>query len=199
MKKATILFMIFLVIFCFAGCSSEDTSSVSSETESPAESQMEQMILSSFDKNTRIADVINDSSFGDYGRLIFPADTGYYSGDTLEELRLTWYNNISPEIHCYSGLSDRQSRIFRYIQKDFFLHTGPTASMGYIHIKEVPKKYYSCAAALLHSVQAELCCEGHPLFSRTLSPHHSMYIERNPEHIYLRIHTSSMRHKIPDF
>ena len=100
------------------------------------------------------------------------------------------YNNISPEIHCYSGLSDRQSRIFRYIQKDFFLHTGPTASMGYIHIKEVPKKYYSCAAALLHSVQAELCCEGHPLFSRTLSPHHSMYIERNPEHIYLRIHTS---------
>lgn len=97
MKKATILFMVFLVIFCFAGCSSEDTSSVSSETENPAESQMEQMNLSSFDKNTRITDVINDSSFGDYGRLIFPADTGYYSGDTLEELRLTWYNNISPD------------------------------------------------------------------------------------------------------
>ena len=58
---------------------------------------MEQMNLSSFDKNTRITDVINDSSFGDYGRLIFPADTGYYSGDTLEELRLTWYNNISPD------------------------------------------------------------------------------------------------------
>lgn len=58
---------------------------------------MEQMNLSSFDKNTRIADVINNSSFGDYGRLIFPADTGYYSGDTLEELRLTWYNNISPD------------------------------------------------------------------------------------------------------
>ena len=53
--------------------------------------------MSSFDKNTRITDVINDSSFGDYGRLIFPADTGYYSGDTLEELRLTWYNNISPD------------------------------------------------------------------------------------------------------
>ncbi|MFR2740221.1 MAG: alpha/beta hydrolase [[Clostridium] innocuum] len=97
MKKATILFMVFLVIFCFAGCSSEDTSPVSSETENTAESQMEQMNLSSFDKNTRITDVINDSSFGDYGRLIFPADTGYYSGDTLEELRLTWYNNISPD------------------------------------------------------------------------------------------------------
>ncbi|MFR5080486.1 MAG: hypothetical protein ACLTDX_21795 [[Clostridium] innocuum] len=37
MKKATILFMVFLVIFCFAGCSSEDTSPVSSETENTAE------------------------------------------------------------------------------------------------------------------------------------------------------------------
>ncbi len=97
MKKATMLFMIFLVIFCFIGCSSEDTSSASSETENTTESQMVQMNLSSFDKNTSIADVINDSSFGDYGRLIFPADTGYYSGDTLGELRLTWYNNISPD------------------------------------------------------------------------------------------------------
>lgn len=97
MKRATIFFMIFLVFFCFAGCSSEDTSSVSPETENTAESQMEQMNLSSFDKNTHITDVISNSSFGDYGRLIFPADTGYYSGDTLEELRLTWYNNISPD------------------------------------------------------------------------------------------------------
>ena len=37
--------------------------------------------------NTRISDVISDPVFGDYGRLIFPADSGYYSGDTLGELR----------------------------------------------------------------------------------------------------------------
>lgn len=97
MKKATILFMMFLMISCFVGCSSENTTPAGSETENTAESQMEQMNLSSFDKNTHIADVISNSSFGDYGRLIFPADTGYYSGDTLEELRLTWYNNISPD------------------------------------------------------------------------------------------------------
>lgn len=46
--------------------------------------------------DTPIADVISDPAFGDYGRLIFPTDTGYYSGNTLGELRLTWYNNIDP-------------------------------------------------------------------------------------------------------
>ena len=44
--------------------------------------------------NTKISDVVSNPSFGDYGRLIFPADSGYYSGNTLGELRLTWYNNI---------------------------------------------------------------------------------------------------------
>ena len=44
--------------------------------------------------NTKISDVVSNPSFGDYGRLIFPDDSGYYSGNTLGELRLTWYNNI---------------------------------------------------------------------------------------------------------
>lgn len=47
--------------------------------------------------DTRISDVINDPVFGDYGRLIFPVDEGYYSGETLGELHLTWYNNIDPD------------------------------------------------------------------------------------------------------
>lgn len=47
--------------------------------------------------NTSIQDVINDPVFGEYGRLIFPVDERYYSGDTLGELRLTWYNNIDPD------------------------------------------------------------------------------------------------------
>ena len=46
--------------------------------------------------NTKISDVISDPLFGDYGRLIFPVNNGYYSGDTLGELRLTWYSNIDP-------------------------------------------------------------------------------------------------------
>lgn len=47
--------------------------------------------------NTLISDVANEPIFENYGRLIFPVDSGYYSGDTLGNLRLTWYNNIDPE------------------------------------------------------------------------------------------------------
>lgn len=46
---------------------------------------------------TPIADVVNDPVFGDYGRLIFPVDEWYYSGETLGQLRLTWYSNIQPD------------------------------------------------------------------------------------------------------
>ncbi|MFC2821299.1 MAG: alpha/beta hydrolase [Sphaerochaeta sp.] len=46
---------------------------------------------------TLISEVINDPVFGDYGRLIFPADTGYYGGNTLGNLSLTWYSNIRPD------------------------------------------------------------------------------------------------------
>ena len=46
--------------------------------------------------DTPISDVINDPVFGDYGRLIFPVDDWYYSGDTLGELHLTYYSNLDP-------------------------------------------------------------------------------------------------------
>lgn len=48
--------------------------------------------------DTAISDVINDPVFGDYGRLIFPVDSGFYSGNTLGELQLTWYRNIDPDM-----------------------------------------------------------------------------------------------------
>ena len=47
--------------------------------------------------DSKIFDVINDPAFGDYGRLIFPVDEWYYSGETLKDLRLTWYSNIDPD------------------------------------------------------------------------------------------------------
>lgn len=46
--------------------------------------------------DTAISHVINDPVFGAYGRLIFPTDGSYYSGDTLREMRLTWYSCIDP-------------------------------------------------------------------------------------------------------
>ena len=50
-----------------------------------------------FTINTKIKDVISDSAFGDYGRLIFPTNKGYYSGDTLGNLSLMWYGKIKPD------------------------------------------------------------------------------------------------------
>ncbi|PLV56384.1 esterase [Thermotoga sp. SG1] len=41
-------------------------------------------------------DVIKDPSFGKFGRLLFPTDKRYYSGDTLGELSLTWYGKLNP-------------------------------------------------------------------------------------------------------
>lgn len=46
---------------------------------------------------TPIQTVIDDPVFGSYGRLIFPVDAGYFRGDTLGALRLTWYSNIAPD------------------------------------------------------------------------------------------------------
>lgn len=58
---------------------------------------IEQNTDSSYTVDTLISEVINDPVFGNYGRLIFPVNEGYYSGDTLGELRLTWYSNIDPD------------------------------------------------------------------------------------------------------
>lgn len=46
--------------------------------------------------NTQISDVTSDALFEPYGRLMLPVNSGYYSGNTLGELRLTWYSNIDP-------------------------------------------------------------------------------------------------------
>ena len=49
-----------------------------------------------FNTNTKISDVMADEAFGDYGRLIFPVNSSYYSGSTLGCLSLTWYSHIDP-------------------------------------------------------------------------------------------------------
>ena len=61
------------------------------------ESDKEVKSGNTYDKDSSIRDVANDTAFGDFGRLIFPADNGYMSGDTLGSLRLTWYSNIDPD------------------------------------------------------------------------------------------------------
>lgn len=50
-----------------------------------------------YNRKSQISQVMNDPDFGDWGRLIFPVNTGYWSGSTLEDLRLNWYNYIDPD------------------------------------------------------------------------------------------------------
>lgn len=51
-----------------------------------------------FTGDTKVWDVINDPAFGDYGRLIFPADKSINENLTLKDVGniLTWYSYVSP-------------------------------------------------------------------------------------------------------
>lgn len=71
--------------------------SVQTESVQNRESSTEMHKDKPFTIHTDISDVINDPVFGDYGRLIFPMDTGYYSGDTLGTLSFIWYSHIDPD------------------------------------------------------------------------------------------------------
>ena len=78
-----------------------------------------------FDTNTKIADVIKDPLFGNYGRPIFPVNESYYEGSTLGSLRLTWYSNIKPSrtveiLNYMSSQVQKGNRIFYpiYPEKD---------------------------------------------------------------------------------
>lgn len=71
-----------------------DEASLMPDTEKETE---EQSMTEHYTTNTKIEDVINDPVFGDYGRLIFPVDSGYYGGSTLGNLSLTWYNYIDSD------------------------------------------------------------------------------------------------------
>lgn len=51
----------------------------------------------SYTVDSKISEVVSDPVFGNYGRLIFPVDEWYYSGETLGQLQLTWYSHIDPD------------------------------------------------------------------------------------------------------
>lgn len=52
-----------------------------------------------FMADTKVWDVIQDPAFGEYGRLLFPADRSIGDGLTLGDVgsMLTWYSYVSPE------------------------------------------------------------------------------------------------------
>lgn len=86
MKPMKSLIVLSLLAFLLTACGAKN-SSIPEQLDPEA----------AYTVNTKISDVINDPAFAGYGRLIFPVDTGYFSGNTLGALRLTWYNYIDPD------------------------------------------------------------------------------------------------------
>lgn len=103
MKQCVLLSLLLCWMLCFVGCSGEksillDNSKTSEDASEGAENSMQP--YESYDElytvDTTISEVISDPAVRNFGRLIFPVNDGYYSGDTLGELRLTWYTAIDP-------------------------------------------------------------------------------------------------------
>lgn len=109
MKRNIAVTVVMCICLMITACSGSKTNDIPNEdrvresgenTESDNMSDIKQISQGNtemYTRETKISDVINDEIFADYGRLIFPVETAYYSGDTLENLRLTWYNNIDPD------------------------------------------------------------------------------------------------------
>ena len=105
MRKEASFALGLCLMLCLSGCGSAERQK-DQESIKPAEAaqssqvtqapQAAQVDGASFTTDTKIEDVINDPAFEEYGRLIFPVNSSYYSGSTLGDLRLTWYNNIDP-------------------------------------------------------------------------------------------------------
>ena len=88
---------VLVCVLIISGCSQKPVIDSTEESDVENPMQKEQSVNGPYTQNTKISDVISDSVFKDYGRLIFPVDDWYVSGDTLGELSLTWYNNIDPD------------------------------------------------------------------------------------------------------
>lgn len=98
MKGTAILASALCLALSLTGCRAGGADRAQTAQQEPAQQEpAQQEPTGPFTADTPVEAVQQDGAFGDYGRLLFPVDTGYWSGDTLGELQLTWYNNIDPE------------------------------------------------------------------------------------------------------
>lgn len=80
--------LLFCTVLLLSGCGARETQeTVESLPPKPA----------AFTRESKIEDVKHDPVFGSYGRLLFSVEDAYYSGDTLEDLGLTYYSHIDPD------------------------------------------------------------------------------------------------------
>ena len=181
MKKAVAALSLLTLLLCFSGCGMADEQIEAAESPQPAQEggvpvQTTQRGNDLYTVDTSISEVIHDPIFQGYGRLIFPVDDGYYSGDTLGELQLAWYNNIDPdktvEIANYMKSSVQSGEtIFYDIYTDsekaadpakadtglFFFYVGAMQD-SFPYALELSKKGYN-AFALIYRPGAQTACE----------------------------------------
>ena len=96
MKKSSWSAIVLVLSLCLWGCSARPLDE--GDEAMPANAEM-------FTADTPITAVITDPAFGQFGRLLFPVDDWYYSGDTLGELQLTWYSHIDPQERWISSMT----------------------------------------------------------------------------------------------
>ncbi len=96
--------MIVLLQAIFTACRPESTGVAvqgekpgPSEQVCPAENDNDGDDSTVYSRTSLIRDVMADAAFAGYGRLLFPVQDSYWSGTTLEDLRLAYYNNIDPD------------------------------------------------------------------------------------------------------
>ena len=75
--------------------------------------------MKNFSQDTKVDDVINYKNFGDFGRLIFPANRNISGGEKLKNLGeiFIWYTNIKPArtveiVNYFKEKSDADEKIF---------------------------------------------------------------------------------------
>ncbi|MEE0358752.1 MAG: alpha/beta hydrolase [Faecalibacterium prausnitzii] len=119
-----------------------------------------QTTTQTYTRTTPIETVRNDPVFGDYGRLIFPVERSYYSGDTLEQLHLTYYNNIDPDkadtgLFYFKGNPGAKFSICN--AGGAFAYVGAMQD-SFPHALELSRKEYN-AFALIYRPGAQTACK----------------------------------------
>lgn len=156
MKGTAILASALCLALSLTGCSAGGADSAA-----PAD-RVQREPTGPFTADTPVEAVQQDDAFGDYGRLLFPVDTGYWSGDTLGELQLTWYNNIDPEetVEIVNTLWQRAEAGAPFAVCNAgggFAYVGAMQD-SFPHALELSKRGYN-AFALIYRPGAQTACE----------------------------------------
>ena len=144
MKIGCFSALLFCTALLLSGCGAR-------EPQEPAETTPPQ--TAAFTRESKIKDVKNAPMFGSYGRLLFPVEDAYYSGDTLEELQLTYYSHIDPDetVEIVNTLRERAAdgqTIFYDIYTDEEKAADPAKEdTGLFFFKGIPgEKFAICNA-----------------------------------------------------